>query len=791
MEEYDRTSIADDALFQLADDANQQGRYVEARQKYLDLRKRYPKSELEAQAAERAQEIERPVLGLGVSRTHLPGTTIPAHLRARSIGGIDLTAYRLDPFELLGGGVLVRDMRALRPKGDKAGTWHIAVTDKGDYAWQDIAFEPPLDKSGVYLLEAVATGKAELVDDAVINISSLVLVQQQAAGKLVNYVASRSTVKPVEGAELRVARLKNDGTVSLLKTGKTDGKGLWVTTIPPRKDEGYQLLAVGRRGDEWILQDRGFWSWWQEREVRLHGYLYTDRPIYRPGNQVHFRGILRSEKDDDYSNLPGQKVNVTINDPRGQEVYKATLETDAYGTIGGELALAAEPTLGVYNVALELPGGGSAGGQFRVEEYRKPEFKVEVGKPVAEVRPGGAAAVPVKANYYFGAPVAGAELKYVVQRRPFFHWYWFPGPWDWFYAGWRSPPRPWWNQQVVTEGKATTDDKGETIIEFPTLADGNDYTYSVAVEVTDVTRRVVESAGSVTVTRDGFYLDAHTNQGLYEPSSLVTLQVHAQNADGQPVETAGMVNCYEMKFVPEKRNPQTDEVVAAAHYERGAKLWENKPFRTDPATGERALTFTAPADGHYELECRSPDTFDPKHDVVAKAFFWCASQAWKGRNYNHADLQLITEKDLYEKGARARILINSPVPDASVLLTIGAHDILSATVTTLQANSGVIELPIEDAYAPNVYVVATLVGPNNVYFAQKEILVPPTDQLLNVKVESDKAEFRPRTQGTFHVTTTDQNGKPVAAQVSLGISDDSVYAIQEELASPIGVFFYG
>ncbi len=110
------------------------------------------------------------------------------------------------------------------------------------------------------------------------------------------------------------------------------------------------------------------------------GYLYTDRPIYRPGQTVYFKGILRADDDAHYS-LPTdvKSVKVLVNDPQGKELFKKDLSFNDMGTFFDELTLDAEAPLGYYyiwfeNQALEINTGTS----FQVAEYRVPEYQVTV-----------------------------------------------------------------------------------------------------------------------------------------------------------------------------------------------------------------------------------------------------------------------------------------------------------------------------------------------------------------------------------------------------------------------------
>ena len=803
--EFADTSVADNALFHLAEQNVQEGDYALARDRFLELRRRYPKSELEKQALDRSRDIERPQINLNISRTHLPGAKIPYRLNTRNVRTVSFSAYAVDPFDVKEfAGSYLGDIEQLRRNGKLETTWTKPVQDDGKYEFHEYKLDAPLGSNGLYVIEAKATGvrenTSEVRQTALVNISSLVLVQHFAGNKLVSYVADRMTRQPVNEVQLRVMRPFNENGWRLreVKTGTTDGDGVWQAQVPPRQNNSdWQLWTVGRHKDQILLQNQGLYSWWNEPGTEFKGYLYTDRSVYRPGNTVHYKAILRQGKEGTYTNLPGRKCEVRIHDPRGKEIVKTDLTTDEFGSLGGSLVIEEKPTLGVYGIQLRL-GDQHAQGSFRVEEYRKPEFRAEVGKPLAEVRAGSSAAVPITAVYYFGSPVANADVKFVVKRRTYYQWGWSPrGEWDWFYAGWEGGyrgrgMRGWPGrgaEQVVTEGTVKTDAQGKAVIEFKTLKDGNDYTYDIQAEVADVTRRVVETSGTITVTQRAFFLYGHAAQHLYKPDDKVTLTIKAQDADKQPIHTPVTADLWLMKWMPEERDEKTRQVTKQGRYERDAKVW-TKSLETDKDTGERKLVFDAPKDGQYEVALSAPDKFDPQAKVEATAGFWVASDAWKGRNFDYANLQIVTEKDVFQKGQTARLLINSPERKGALLLTIGATHLYETKVIRFDQNSFVVDLPVLANYSPNVYLNAVVVGLRQVHFAQAELRVPPTDKFVNVAVQSDKAEYKPRSSGTFAVLTTDQHGKPVSAQVSVGITDDSVYAIAEDSAPNIGQFFH-
>jgi len=153
------------------------------------------------------------------------------------------------------------------------------------------------------------------------------------------------------------------------------------------------------------------------------GYVYTDRPIYRPGQTVYWKALIRRDEDALYSlPAPGQSVTVTIRDGEGKELSSQRLTLDGMGTTNGKLALDQDASLGYYNIQVIVPDatptkereGTSFGVSFQVAEYRKPEYEVSAQTDRPEYVQGEQIRTTVQANYFFGQPVKGAKVRWVL-----------------------------------------------------------------------------------------------------------------------------------------------------------------------------------------------------------------------------------------------------------------------------------------------------------------------------------------------------------------------------------------
>src|SRR2546427_9295742 len=102
-----------------------------------------------------------------------------------------------------------------------------------------------------------------------------------------------------------------------------------------------------------------------------------------------------------------------------------------------------------------------------------------------------------------------------------------------------------------------------------------------------------------------------------------------------------------------------------------------------------------------------------------------------------------------------------------------------------------VEIPIRPEHEPNCFIGAVFLHDNQLYSGSKKLKVAPVDRQLTVDVQPQKPQFLPGEAAVYTVTTRNASGKPASAEVSLGVVDESIYAIRPDNARDIVQFFYG
>jgi len=308
---------------------------------------------------------------------------------------------------------------------------------------------------GLYVL--TLNHPAAQSDELIVIVTHDTLVLKQAEGHIGTWA---SRIKGGALSDMRIRVFDRDAT--LLAEGQTDQQGVFITQVPI---DPQPLIVIGERdgeitasglSNEWSQNQ---WDWWWRPAPKLQltrAYIYTDRPIYRPGQTVHVKVIARYDNDAVYSRIPLEwDVIVRLRDARDNVVESKTLHVNEYGTLNTSFELAEGCTLGDYHLETQIKDDVQRQ-VLKVEAYRKPEFEVKLQADRNNVVNEEPVSVTVDVRTYFGAPVANARVELITYARQYDGW-WY-GEEDTYGGAWLT----------IESGQLTgyTDAQGRYTIEF-------------------------------------------------------------------------------------------------------------------------------------------------------------------------------------------------------------------------------------------------------------------------------------------------------------------------------------
>jgi uncharacterized protein YfaS (alpha-2-macroglobulin family) len=676
---------------------------------------------------------------------------------------------------------------------------------------------------GVYLVEAVG---GELRAFGLVLVTDIATVEKTSPdGSMLVYAVERNSGQPREGVNVQVVRGKTDVT-----SGTTDKQGLLKLKVEQKKpaapgqdeeaeseaetegdaaaekpySDSYLIMATA--GENFAISDlESYYFGGGEGDEEggsssLTSYIYTERPVYRPEQKVYFKGILRKLTDAGYKLPAGKTVSVSVSDQEGATIYEQDLPFSTRGTFSGELDLPEETPLGNYNINASI-GDESATGYFEVAEYKKPEYKVKVTTPQAFVNTGQKTKFTVSANYFFGAPVTHATVKYYVYRSRYYGW-WRSGDDEDSENEFGEDPTAeegdggsgGSGDEMMLEGDGKLDAAGHLDIDFNVpqadAKDTWDYTYRLEAQVTDAARRTMDGGTTFTGVRSNVVAYASPERYVYYRGDTAKISVKANDREGRPVQTHVKLTFFERRW--QKVVKKTEDGYEYPDYEVKERELSSVPVDTNQQ-GEAGLEYVVPINGSIQIKTTVEEN---GRAVVSEAgYLWVSDRngEWSDVSYEgEGEIKLVPDKKSYRPGETAHVLALLPKEKAHLLVTTELSGVLGVRQVDVPGRSTIIDVPVEPRFAPNVFLNVTYVRGSEMYTQDLMLVVPARDKLLNLQIVPNKREFKPRETASYTVLARNGDGSPAAnAEISLGVVDESIYSISPESVGDIRREFYG
>ena len=636
--------------------------------------------------------------------------------------------------------------------------------------------------AGVYLIEATdGTYKAYTV--AIV--TSIAVVSRADKGQTSLYVADRKTGAPIAQAD--VALWANGKQQSAAKTG-ADGLATlaMVDKRPPDANgnvpDPENIWIIARHAGQAALITPWSYDFAPDRSPALKAYVYTDRPVYRPGHTVHIKGILRKE-DHDALILPEAKtVKLKVTDADNKAVFEQELPVSPHGAVTADLTLAADASLGFYTVALD--GGNNGSGSFYVEEYKKPEYQVTVKPSVQRVLQGGSIQATIEARYFFGEPVANAKVKYVVHTTTHYWWDQDQDDAQDDTAGGESAEDEGdaesddtWGATEQQEHEGTLDANGRLTVQIPTAVDAKheDQDYRIEARVTDAGEREVSGHSTLLATYGSFRVSAQPTSYVFQTGDPVKVTVTARDYDGKPIQTPVhiAVNLEKWDSVTHEHSETTVANADSTTAADGSVIVQ--------------LPIGNSASGDFEITASAQT---PEHRTVeGKTWVWI----WNGSGemYNaNTQARIVADKKSYQVGDTAHLLLVTGLKESWAVVTAEGDSVQSRQLLHCTGSSFAFDIPITKLAQPNLVVSAVLVHDDQIVTAQKSLKVPLVERTLTITATPSKPQYLPGEKGSFDVLAVDYQGHPVQADLSFGEVDEALYSVRPDDSGSIVDSFY-
>jgi alpha-2-macroglobulin len=623
------------------------------------------------------------------------------------------------------------------------------------------------------------------------------------------FVSDLATGKSVSGVSLEIRPYG--------LTASSDAKGLATFALPASSGKGANfLLARSGKDVAFVSDDGGWWnetgSWTkQSRGDNLAWYVIDDRKIYKPGEEVHLKGWLRTinnGKGGDIGWTNGQVASVAyrVSDSVGNQILTGIAPVSAIGSFDSKFTLPKTPNLGASTIEFVASGrmSGSYYHSFQIEEFRRPEFEVAAQASQGPHMVAGGGDVTVTAKYFAGGPLPGADVNWFVTAEPttfvppnrddFVFGVW--KPW-WGWGGWRGgggPDRPsgkTWNHSAKTDAAGA-----HTLhFDFLSLKPAMPMSVTANASVTDVNRQTWSAAAPLLVHPSLLYVGMRIPRPFVDKGTPMKVDVIGVDLDGKAA-------------------------IGATIDIRSARLdWEykNGEYQTKEVDVQNCAVVAAADASKCEIKTKEGGEYQVTATIVdsrgrpnqTKLTFWVSGgDQPPSREVERQQVQVIPDKKEYRAGDTAELLVQAPFYPAEGVVSWRRSGIIRTERISLSGPSTSIKVPIIDAMVPNLFVQVDLVGaaarsndlgepddklPRRPAYAMGAINlpIPPKQRTLSVTVTPSAAKLGPGETATVSVLVKDAAGRPVRdAEAAIIVVDEAVLSLTGySFPSPVDTFY--
>lgn len=529
-----------------------------------------------------------------------------------------------------------------------------------------------------------------------------------------------------------------------------------------------------------------------EASPLLRGTIFSDRGVYKLGEEVHFKAIVRSDTPAGIQLLPaGTQVKVVVRDTHNQKVDERTVTTNAWSSAEWTFKLPADAPLGNYSVSGRVDGQRQrVHGSLLVAAYRRPDFRVDATLTAPSSIAGVALQGTITGRYLFGAPMSGRDVTWAATKSPLHdvprsitdRW-----PAERFtFLGWDTKDR----EKVKVAGEeAELDAKGVLRVTVPTeRGEGWPYQYTIEGQVTDVSRQVIAGRASFRVDPAPWYIGVKNLPYFAESGKGVDTEIIAAGLDGLAVPGIPV----KVELIQVQWN-SVRKAIGNGFYEWETERKEVPAGNWSVTTAAQPVPLHIPLQkgGQFFLVASAGD--GEGRSTATRVWFYASGEgytAWE--RYDHNRIDLVSEKKTYRPGETARIMIKSPWERATAVLTTERESVRTHRTFELTSTQETVEVPITEKDIPNVFVSVHLVrgrtkegltadgddpGKPAFRLGYLELFVEEDVKRLNVSVNANKEEYRPATKARVDVEVKDVAGKGTASEVTLWAVDYGVLSL--------------
>lgn len=564
-------------------------------------------------------------------------------------------------------------------------------------------------------------------------------------------------------------------------------------------------LVVGRKGNDVIIIPVAIPN--SQAEIRninnlnnkYQIFVYTDRPVYRKGAEVSYRGVVREDNDAIYLTPDVKKVRVYSTNNLSGFNFDEIVDVNEKGIFYGDFTIPNDLVGNYFSFSIttnldkskqDYQGGAS----FEVYDYIKPEFGLEVKIDSEEYIKSETIKAKISGKYFDGTPYSNKKVDITIFSKDFYETEKAVYNSSFRLNGWGGMcgggfGDDYYGQIVQGKKEIELDNNGEAEIVFDTKTLDSPLSQDVTILAakTDSYNNNIVGAKNAIVHQGEYNVFFRPGPSRMEYGSAFKLPFYVETLNGQKLGYQKFE--YEIYFDEwtAGSNKSIRNVVKAGEVSTNSEGNGIIVDKIDNSSGKLS-------DRYYYISVRAGDNLGNRIEGRKGMLFVSETNKFSryydlGSASNQTLLKITSTKSSLSLEEDAELTISSPA-DMNVFTTFERGRVYSPQWLELKKGENVFKFKVLSEYMPSISPTFSLFYDGQYYIEGLSLNVPALSKLINVTLTADKEEYKIGDTAILTITTKDDAGNLIPADVGLGIVDKAIYALRKDATSPIHSSFY-
>ncbi|MGB3006825.1 MAG: MG2 domain-containing protein [Chitinophagaceae bacterium] len=594
------------------------------------------------------------------------------------------------------------------------------------------------DFNGIYHIVIRSSADYWVKDSRYISLSDLGLIAKEGQDKIYVFTNSIKTTEPVNGVNISVYATNNQ----LIGTGATNNDGVAEIAYNKKDFSGFKpAMIIAKTADDFnylpfsntrVNTSRFEVGGKRNNPSGFDAYVYAERDVYRPGENINFSVILR---DAQWKNPGDVPLKMKFLMPNGKELKSFRKNLNEEGSVEGSIEIANAAITGSYTLEVYTTTDVLlASRNFSVEEFVPDRIRVTTKPDKAILRPGEKSFLAINAMNFFGPPASNRKFETEIQvKQKVFS----PEKYD-DYNFSLANQNTFFDKQVK---EGTTDAAGNASVEYEvpsTYSNMGALQTNFYTTVFDETGRPVSRVSNIDVFTQDIFFGIKQDWFYYYPlNQPVKINLVAVNKEGKATNSTARVEVIKHEY--------RTVLTKSGSYFRYESQKQDKRMSDQSVTvsSNTVFTYVPRSPGDYEVRVYVPGA----NNYVSRSFYSYGSYGGNNNSFEvntEGNIEIEIDKKSYLSGDYVKALFKTPF-SGKMLVTMETDHVVSYQYVEVNNRTASLDLRLTADHVPNVYITATLIKPHEVSdipltvaHGYKNVTVEDKSRKMDVEVIAQK-----------------------------------------------------